>query len=255
MRGLSLQDVAFLGRASAASMPNLADALTYLNPATIAQADNTTLALGYVWEDSSGNGNSWTHGGDSVKAVYRTSLGPNGRPAIQFNDATALGQTTGPYFSRADLSGGLTEMDCFVVIKLDSDPPVQTWQTGLWQMGTDTANVDHTPWTDGTIYQGWGLNTRQTLTNPATSFTNWTVYNISFATNGDYRIYINNNTASPFYSANHATKSFPATWRLGREVNNASNNYYLKGLMSEFVFFNRVLTPAERTAVYEYLTR
>lgn len=253
LTGVLGQGVGAISAGGGEGPPVSENLLSHLNAeAIVDKADNEALATGYVWADQSGNGNDWTHRGGGNACRWRSILGPNGRPALYFPDTGTLNDALGPHFDRASLGGGLTQLECFVMLKLDADAPAQSWQTGLWQLGTDTANVDHWPWTDGTVYAGPFLNTRQTMTNPAASFTGWVVIDVSFAANGDYNIYIND---ALYYAGGIKTMAFPATWRLGRAINNASNNYYPKGFISEFLFYNKSMSAGERTAIYEYLTR
>lgn len=189
-----------------------------------------------TWTDQSGNTNNLT-GAGSAKPLLRTTAGPTGGKAVEF-------QGTG-YFSLSNIMSAAAAGEVFVVIKRDAD------NNGLWAWGSDANNSDEAHYTfGGVVYESFGkaTNDRSNFT-PTPTVTNWNVYNVWSASN-DWAAYINGR--SGITDATN-TVTWTSTPRVGLGRKNSADDIFFDGYMAELIVFRSKLSGTDRDAVHAYL--
>lgn len=215
-----------------------ADALTGLsnNDPVNAMTDQTT------------QGNHFNATTSNTKGNYKTNQ-INGLPALQFNHDGNQLTTTNTMYSGPNFVSGYTEGEIFVVVKADADPAASTLHGNWSTFGSDTTNVQHLPYTDGVVYDGFGSNARKNTGNPTTNMSQWHLVNISSkANNWVYRI-----DGNVHYTTNTNTVSWTSAPFFGGN-NTAAFGAGFKGLQAEVMVFNRVLNSTERNQIETYIT-
>lgn len=194
--------------------------------------------------DSSGNGRTLTGSAGSVP-VIRTG-GLNGKKVFEFdgtNDSWAIPSL-----------GSLTGAEVYVVIKLDTDPPASTAQSGLYHIsGAVSGEEVFFPYTNGNVYENFGSAAWVGNTgNPSSDLsTQYRLYNVT-AVVGEWTSRVDGvqhytiaGPPSGFSisgggSGLHFGKSMPA-------------GNFLDGRVAEWFIINRAATTGERSDVNAYL--
>lgn len=192
-------------------------------------ADST--AVGSV-PDLAG-GSPATQASGTLQPLYRTGQ-INGLPALQFDG-------TDDYIELPNVFGSLTAAEVFLVVKLDADPPPVDTKTGFWRLQNITSDPQalHVPFTDGTIYDGFGSTTRKTTVNPTLSMASWRVYQVASAS-GAWTSFMD---GTQIYTTATNTVGFrTADLWLGRSY----TIYYFDGVMAEILIYDHVLNSTER---------
>jgi hypothetical protein len=153
------------------------------------------------------------------------------------------------YTYAAGVLSGISALEAFIVIKLENDPPLDDAYTSIWSAGGGDY-IGHYPWTDGTIYENLASSTRKTIGNPTPSLASWRVYNVCSATN----IFSASLDGVNLYKTSTNSTSFLTYRSIGGGAAPASELYRLKGWIAEVVFYDRVLTMAERSASLTYFS-
>jgi len=189
-----------------------------------------------TWLDQSGAGHNFTQASGPAQPTTGTIAG---QPALVFNGTSQYLSSAASAFS------GQTAGEAFIVMQLDADPPA-TGAGGLWTFGTGAS--DHTPFTDGVIYSGWGSDTRKTTVDPATSMASAAcIYNIRSAANA-WSSHLN---GTQLFTTATNSVAFPSVCVIGS--GNVAGSVFHKGKIGEVLVFNRVLTSDERTSNLAYL--
>jgi hypothetical protein len=211
-----------------------ADAITGLS-------DNTQITG--TWPDSSGNGRNATSvpgGGGGPK--WRSSLGPNSKPAVQF------GVGGSGWFSLPNFMTGFTAGHVFVVMKKITKssfvPAVSGPPIGDWGATTGDLFVFNT---DQKIYDGTGSSVRKATVDPGDITTNWFVYEVRTASGA----WTNYKSGTQLFTTATNTVSFNSTPFLAHTVTNTST---YDGYLAEIIFYSRVLNSTEIATVKTYLT-
>jgi hypothetical protein len=110
--------------------------------------------------DYSGNGRNFTQATAGNKPTFKTAI-VNGLPVMRFDGVDDYLQTTG-------WPTNLVSAELWIVLKIVSDPPSPDTKTGFMEFGS-TVVRSHFPYTDGTIYDQFGTDTRKTTVNPTPS--------------------------------------------------------------------------------------
>lgn len=192
----------------------------------------------YQWNDLSGNGRHITQTNASFRPTYNVTPGQINQ--IIFTSASDQ------YMNIPDFATGFTEGECFCVLEVNNDPPGVLVDSGLWKIGSEGADADFYPATDGTVQIGWGSNNAKAVGNPTANLTVTHLLNVSSAAS-DYNVRIN---GSLEHNTSSNTVGFTATPELGRSLLGA---FHLDGRIREYVMYSRVLTSGERTSVTTYL--
>lgn len=213
---------------SPADVPGL---YQWLDASQLSLSDNDAVSS---WTDESGNGRHATQGTGANQPTFKTGI-VNGLSVIRFDG-------TNDFLSLGNLSA-LTEGEVFVVFKLDADPGTNSG--GLMFLGTAAAD-NHTPLSDGTVYDGNMSTARKTVGNPVADMsTTFRVLNIWSAAND----WAWNLDGSAVHTTATNTVGLSATAELGR----SSNLYPLDGDIAEYILYDNKLSGGDRTLVTAYL--
>lgn len=189
-----------------------------------------------AWDDITANNNDWEQTTAAEQPLFVADA-MNGEPVVRF-DGVDNGLTAG------DILTGLTEAEVFVVLKIDTDPPGNEAQSGLWVMSG--AQATHYPYTDGVIYESFGTDTRKTVGDPTPLLTSPRIYNISTAANAW--------TARLDGAELHTTGTNTVGWTANPVIGpSAGGTYFLDGDIAEVLLYDAVLSAGDRTLVHAYL--
>jgi hypothetical protein len=183
------------------------------------------------WTNVTGGTNA-TQAVDGQRLVYTSFGGPGGKPFIAFD-------TAGGNLALGDYSA-LTAGELFAVRRVNADPPVSG--AGTWYRFGTSGSTDHSPFTDGTVFDGFGSTARKNAGNPTPDLSQWHIWNVRSVAS-DFAILLN---GAAFFSTATNTVGFHATCQLG------SNS---GGGIRELWLFNGKLTAYEREGMVAYLTR
>jgi len=178
-----------------------------------------------LFYDQTGNGN------------HQTQLSSNGIPQVysnQINGRPGIGGVA--YIEYGDLSA-FTEGEHFILMKLANDPPSGGDIGALHTFGT-AVNTNHIPYTDGTVYDGFGSNARKTTVDPTPSFASWRLYS-AYSTSGDWANYVD---GTQIYSTATNTVGFNAAAYILIESGCK--------LAGEHLLFHQKLGSTDRTAIF-----
>lgn len=184
--------------------------------------------------DRSGAGNHATATGTS-QPTYQANV-VNGHGTFRFDGVNDF--ATWPDFS------ALTAGTVIAVIKTALNLPTDGTKTGLWKLGNN--NGTYYPFTDGTVYEGFGTTVFKVKAQPvAYNLDTWHVLSAISATN-DWRSYFNGGLHN-FANAGTGgtTVGFPAVPWLGK----SGDSRFLAGDIAYLLIYNRVLTAAERVGI------
>lgn len=195
-----------------------------------------------AWNDQSGNARHATQATGGLQPLLRTTGAGliNGLSTLDFDgsdDCMAL-----PNFLTA-LSAG----EIFIVGKIDVDPPAAAGQTGHAAWFGNAGATAHFPFTDGTIYEDFGTNTRKTQSNPTPAMTSPFLYHVQASATHECFL---NGTSLAAAVAN--TVSWTTTPFIGKS-NPAGLVAVYAGVIAEVIFYGRTLTAGERSSVKSYV--
>jgi hypothetical protein len=191
-----------------------------------------------TWEDAHTSNHDATQSTSASKPTYKTSI-LNSLPVLRCDG-------TDDYLVLPDASA-LTAGTGFVVVKLVADPPASDPKTGLWDFGTEDTR-DHYPYTDGTVYDGFGSSARKTTANPAASLASWRIYTV-LTKSGEWTSWVDE---TQLFTTATNTVAFNSTPYLGRGQSSGSNAW-LDGDMAEFLLFDSDIGSTRRTEIWDYL--
>lgn len=196
------------------------------------------------WSDQSGNGNHATQATSGNRPTLSTAT-VNGKNVVAFDAASAQ------FLALPDLFNGATSGEIFFVVKTAVHPPVNTAYTGWCVFGSNPGGAlpAHFPYTDGVVYDSWGLNVRSTVGDIGNLATNYFVYNVYTNTN-DWRVF--KNKAFIKEETTFAVVGWTPTPLIGQSEPELGN-YYFNGSIAEIVAFSRKLTDSERDEINNYL--
>jgi Concanavalin A-like lectin/glucanases superfamily/Fibronectin type III domain len=190
------------------------------------------------WLDQSGNGNNALQlpVNNVVVLSNQPTVTPNalnGRPAIQFSEAS------NQWFNLpSTLMNGATQGEVFVALKAATASPSNA--RGLWRLGSGAADY---PSFDLNIYDSFGSSVAHDVGTPPSGVANYSLYDVS-AQAGQWTARVDGVT---LFSTPANTVSFASNPLLG---SNGSQTF--DGAIAEIIIYNSVLTPAQRAAVGQY---
>lgn len=201
-------------------------------PAT-AQAD--PLA---VWQDQTASVRHATQtvAGDRPKLEVTGAL--NGKKVVRFNNSNT------EFFNLPNFLTGFTYGEIFCLIKSVADP--LTAGFNQWRFGSDGANADYHPWSDGVMYEGWGSTARKTPGNASTPLNEWHLLHI-VSKAGLWRMQLN---FGEFYSTGTNTVGWTTAPTLGKGL----GALYYDGYMADVFMFSTEKTVVERSGLIYRLT-
>lgn len=207
--------------------------LAWYDASLLTGSDNDQVA---AWADSSGNGNNLSQGTAGLRPLLRTAF-QNGKNVLEFPDATEHRFTVPNIFS------GKSSGSCFHVVQGYDDAS----HSGGWDgWGTDPTNANHSPFSDGNIYDGFGSTLRKSCGNPTPSMAGWRIVGRHSAAS-DYKIFID---ATQLFSTGTNTVGFHAAPKIGG--NNVAG-FHFQGHVAEYILVDSVLAQADRERVEGYL--
>jgi hypothetical protein len=182
------------------------------------------------WQDLSGNGNHLTKtSGKTFPTI--------GSGVASFNGSSDMLDVP------INMSGW-TAGEIFLLQRRYADNGDAGLNTGFMRFGTrGDALQSHFAYS-GTIYSGFGRNTRRTVGNPTPAIDLWHVCNIISAAS-DWRYYMDEELQDGTISN---TVSFPTNGNIGGE-----GTLYFQGDIKGIALFNRKLTSLERAQVRGWL--
>lgn len=193
-------------------------------------SDNATMSSG--WTDSSGNARTATlQNGTPKWRSGASGVGPNGKACVSFNGSSN--------FLVPNFFSAYTEGEIFVYMKNASDPTTGSPASPIGSWGT-SGSTDHTPFTDGIIYDGWGSTVRKTTINPVANTALWTLYNVRSKSG----LWINALNGERLWGTLTNTVGFSTAGLIGKSV----SNYFL-GDVAEIQFYDHVLSNTDRSTV------
>lgn len=203
-----------------------------------------------TWEDDSGNNRDATAVQlISWKPKYRSTAGPNSKPAVQLGTDNP---EEGGYFTLADFLTGFTAGHVFVVVKTDVDPSTAVDRAGPpTQFGSQNSNADLYPFhSDGDVYDSFGSTVRKSTGDRDTSLATWHLYEARTAS-GAWSLRINGATSgNDFFSTVTNTVGWKTAPRIG---SHSLSDTHLCGHIAEVIFYSRVLDETETGDIYDYL--
>ena len=187
--------------------------------------------------DRSGNGHHFSNGTSNQRPLLRHSA-INGKKALDFDDANdVLTCATG-------LLNGATASAFFAVVKMDADPPSGGGAV-IDGFSTSGSNSHH-PFTDGTIYDGFGSTVRKTCGNPTPSLTSTSML-AAISGASDYRFLVNDATLHS--TATNTVGIGTGTRYMG---NSAGFAAIWGGLVAEVIVLNAVPSAGDIANIRSY---
>ena len=220
---------------------DIAGLAVWLDAGTLSLADADPVT---TWADQSGNGRDFTQATSAQKPTYKTAI-VNGEPVVRFDGTDDV--VVGPNLS------ALTAATAFLVVKIDTEPPGNINQTGLWDFGTHTGSgrATHYPFTDSNVYDGFGSTARKSTGNPTAALTSWRIYEVK-TVSGEWTSRVDG--VQHFTTATN-TVGFTTAVRIGESWSNdtPATRYYLDGDVAEFILYNSGLGTTDAGNVRSYL--
>ncbi len=220
------------------SLPNLQ---LWLDASTLGLANGAQVAS---WTDLSGGNRHATPYDAASRPIYRTNV-QNGLSVVSFEDIAARHNLSWP----APIMLGSAAGTIIWIEKSDNDPGTLGANALISRWG-QAAVSDHVPYTDSTIYQGWGSTLRKTVGIPAARLNTFRVHTIVSGP-GDWRYYLGGG-APIFTDAGNVVG-----WNAAAPPAAASLVHYTDaawmGDAAEIVCYTRVLTLSEINQVGSYL--
>lgn len=190
------------------------------------------------WYDLSGNQYDALQSA-SINQPNRVTNGMNGVAAWAFTGNATPTDTS--YMVVSNCLQSLTAATLIVSLQITNDPAIGSSSSGFGKFGSDSVTGNHWPFTDGTVYDGFGITSRVTVGNPSRSFTNAVVVAITVTANS-YHYYVDNvEIGSGSASCTVGWTTIP--W-LGRHPDTPAG---LSGCITDFVIYNAVLSTQNRT--------
>jgi hypothetical protein len=192
------------------------------------------------WDDISGNGRHATQT-NSAKRPTKRDADVGGKASFDFTPG--LG-----YFDGVSAASLTSQAEGFFLMKADADPGVDG-NGGLHFYGTASDN-NHFPFSDGNIYDSFGLTSRITVGNPTPSLASWCLYHVS-VNGGTWIARLNNS----ILITTGATIGFNSTPYIGNSrglVSGVLTQFGFKGRIAEFLLLSAVSNSTQRTQIVTY---
>jgi hypothetical protein len=216
------------------------------NRGTTQATDGQTVE---TWADASASNATVTQSTSDARPTFKANIVNGSKPVLRFT-----GNTGQDFFEcTTNIFSGATAGTCFVVLAQTLDPPTADNSTGpaVGNFGSASGGSpsDHSSWTDGSIYDGFGSTGRKSVGNPSTNLATWHLRSARSATS-DYKFFIN---GTQFYTTGSNTVGFrsssPYGW-IGRAV---GTTFFFNGDVAEVLMYNSALGATDREAVEDYL--
>jgi len=193
------------------------------------------------------NGRDLTASGSSAP-IYNTNI------LNSLAVATLTPTTNIKYFVFSVAPTSLTATQAFFVLKAASDPASGTHNEGVLHDLSGSGSNSHYPYTDGTIYDGFGSATRSTVGDPTPSLAAWRVYEVVSTGTGPSGNFIARLDGTQIF---HSATGNTVGWGGGTKHIGASNYDSLaagwSGQIAGMYFYSAELSAGNRTLQINYI--
>lgn len=194
-----------------------------------------------TWTDSSGNSRDGSSSGANRPALRTAAL--NSLNVVEFDAIT----TGADYFTLPNFMSAFTAGTVIFVAKIDLDAPGGSGSSGPPIKAGTSGSSDHYPFTDGTIYFGYGSDTRKTVVNPTTSLATWHLGCFRSASS-DWKYFLN---GVQEFTTGTNTVAFTTAPIIG--AYNTGIGPYFDGRIAELVQTNTAVGSTDREKLEGYL--
>jgi hypothetical protein len=191
-----------------------------------------------TWTDKKAGNSAQGPGGQQPTVDVTTGL--NGDAVVDFS-----GGGTGQLMLLPDIMSGLSAGSVFFIAKDNNDPP-PVYDGHPFSCETPLLG-NHYPYSDGTVYCGFGSTTRQTTVNPSTSLATWHIGNFNSAAN-DWSFFVNGVSQ---YSTTTNTVGFSASPSLAAKTGSTQGTW--DGKLAILLLFSAVPNQALREKIEGWL--
>lgn len=208
--------------------------LVWLKGDTVSGSDGDQIS---TWSDSSGNARNFT-----------LPVGQATAPELEAGDLNSLNtlhfpNTSNQRYQGPSLSGLGSSVALYLIWKNAADPG-GSGTGGPTAFGTDNVNANHTPFSDGVIYNADLSTARKTVGNPSTTLAQYNIIGITSAASS-FIYYLN---GVSFFSTGTNTVGLSTTPIIGRGKTSANGS---NGWVAEIVLVNDITqTTREKTEGY-----
>lgn len=218
--------------------------ITFWLPADAISGLSDGGAIG-TWTDQSDEENNAIQSNADRKPLYKTNI-VNGKPVVRFDGTDDF--LTFPI----SMCSGFTAGEIFIVVRINTDPPVDQAQSGLYDFGffNDAGGATHFPFTDGKIYDDFGsFSNRKTTVDPATDLSSgFHIYNVTSAAN----LWTSRLDGVQLFTTATNSVFFSSLPFLGKSHAN-DGDFFLDGDIAEAIMYSVALSIANRAKILDYL--
>jgi hypothetical protein len=184
-------------------------------------------------------GTNWTQAVEANMPVFSSS---------RLNSKASAVFTSNQWWNGPSLTS-LVEGEIVATLFVDNSPALSTPTSGIGYFGTSIF-IDHYPFTDGNIYNGWGSASRYNVGHPAFDLKVKHCLDIVSSRNSDFTLNINNSVV--FASTNNVANSasFSPAPFIGKSQVSQGITSYFTGTMTELLLWSPTLSSAQRNAVW-----
>lgn len=198
---------------------------------------------GAVWKDKSGKGRHFSQPTSGKRFSFDSEPGPDGFRAVRCAAGKVMLCAGSPF-------SALTAAHIAVIWKFDNAVHTGGVSNGPWMFGSDTANGNYVPYSDGKIYDGTARTARvATNVSPSPAVTSWHLVEVvSTSSEWTWR----QNGAQLFTTASN-TVGFASTAYLGG--NSATPDISLVGKIKRLIMYDHKLSAGARNEMLACFAR
>ncbi len=186
--------------------------------------------------DQTANGHHWVESGTNGPNYSATAI--SGLPGGVANGSSLDLQNT-------TIGTALTAGEIFVVAQRSVDVPLVDSESGFLLFGSDAVNASYIPYTDGTIYDGWGSTVRKATVNPTPSLASPFLYSVTSKAGG----WTSRLNGVQIYT----TATNTVGWVSTKKLWSGGGSSHLIGKIAEAIMFKAELSASDRALVVAYL--
>ncbi len=200
-------------------------------------------------------GNELTQWSDQSASAHTETI--TGTPILQenglnFNPITNFAGGGSEYISFPNFASSWTEGAGFIVVRAENDPHSSKNDTGLWTIGGNGASESNYPWTNASIYEGFGGNSSsRTVVNPTQPLDVFHIYNVFVdpaETGQTQQVFLD----AALLGSYNVTPSFssPSNVHIGLNSNGSRS---FDGEIAEVALYSNNTSASERLQIQSYL--
>lgn len=206
-----------------------------------------------IWIDESPAGGTWQQanaGGSIVSSGFGAQIiatAQNGKPAVRFG---ATGHTTSAYKIASNPLAGATQAEVIAVVKSDLGSGTDNypmWRWGSYSVNNSAATGYYPQGSLDEMFDDFASTTRPATSAVGSPARSAGLLDVFTPTTGTKSVYLQ---GSALLSSASNTVGWDVAAYLGYDP---ISFHYWQGDFYEILIFNRLLTHAERVAVYAYL--